>query len=62
MKNGDAIRSMTDEELARFLSPYCMSASWECPQHHEVRCIDCWRGWLKEEAKVAWEKFVKEHG
>lgn len=51
LTNADRIRSMTDEELARFLSPYCIAGSWECLYHHEIKCIDHWREWLKEEAK-----------
>lgn len=47
--NADRIRAMTDEELAKFLDCYCVSASWECPRHHEIKCHECWLEWLKKE-------------
>ena len=52
MTNADRIRAMTDEELATFLDCYCVSASWECPRHHEIKCHECWLNWLKEEVRT----------
>ena len=49
--NADRIRAMSDEELAKFLDCYCVSASWECPRHHEIKCHECWLDWLKANAK-----------
>lgn len=48
MKNGDAIRSMTDEELAQFLgvSDACPPSNPKC----EHECYLCWLDWLREEA------------
>ena len=57
MSNGDAIRSMTDKELAKWLG----TRGHECPERwkacnigivdHEDDCIPCWLKWLKEEVK-----------
>lgn len=49
--NADRIRAMTDEELAEFLDCYCVSAYWECPRHHEIKCHECWLEWLKKEVE-----------
>lgn len=50
MKNGDAIRAMTDEELA----DYCVAWSY-CPPGvgcaGKATCNACWLDWLKEETK-----------
>ena len=46
--NADRIRAMSDEELAKFLDCYCVSASWECPRNHEIKCHECWLEWLKK--------------
>lgn len=51
MKNGDAIRSMTDEELAEWIA-YRQG----CYERQDKRCSkygtcrDCWFDWLKQEA------------
>ena len=55
--NADRIRSMTDEELAKWLG----TRGHECPERwkacnigivdHEDDCIPCWLKWLKEEVK-----------
>ena len=53
MKNGDAIRSMTDEKLADFL----LRKEHHCPDGHtSTSCIEnetcegCWLAWLKQPA------------
>ena len=51
--NADRIRAMTNEELAEFMDCYCVSASWECPRHHEIKCHECWLEWLKQEVSDA---------
>lgn len=47
--NGDKIRSMTDEQLVRYLIPYV------CANHHwrdcQSDCDDCAREWLRKEAE-----------
>lgn len=45
--NADRLRSMTDEELARFLgvSDACPPSNPEC----EHECYLCWLDWLREE-------------
>lgn len=47
--NGDKIRSMTDEQLARYLIPYV------CAMHHvrdcQSDCDDCALQWLRKEAE-----------
>jgi len=55
--NADRIRSMTDEELAKWFG----TRGHACPERwkacnigivdHEDDCIPCWLEWLKEEAK-----------
>lgn len=53
--NADRIRSMTDEELARFADNYCTCP----PNHNDIGacekqspfCIDCWLDWLKQECE-----------
>lgn len=54
MKNGDAIRAMTDEELADWLGVYCngqtaQEAGKPCTSGMGS-CEECWLDWLKEEA------------
>lgn len=46
MTNGDAIRAMTDEELAEYLSEvhYCPTPS---PCGPTKNCKDCWTEWLR---------------
>ena len=45
MTNGDAIRAMTDEELAEFLTEYrCVHKAPHC---REANCTQCWLDWLK---------------
>ena len=54
--NGDRIRSMSDEELARVLAEGC-HGTIECPtmcgQYDEMikSCASCWLGYLKQEAE-----------
>lgn len=50
--NGDSIRSMMDEELAKFITsgyyqPHCPVGS--CPVVED--CEDCWLRWLKKEVE-----------
>lgn len=51
MTNEEKIKSMSREELAKYLLgqklPYC--AGRDCPEDHE--CINCVLEWLAEEAK-----------
>ena len=62
--NGDRIRSMTDEELAEFLSGSCPKIH---PENHfkdcmvdntdewnltENECRNCWLTWLKQEGET----------
>ena len=53
MTNGDKIRAMTDEELARWFynsvgcSEECVALGKDCG----FRCDRAWLDWLKEEAK-----------
>ena len=56
--NADRIRSMADEELAKFLDEY-VTSHWPCkddaPIEQETKeckissCAVCWLDWLKEE-------------
>ena len=51
MKNGDAIRAMTDEELAQYMGDV---QTWGgCPNYGArnctENCADCWLDWLKQE-------------
>lgn len=49
--NGDAIRSMTDEELAGWLSIYCCGdKTYDANCETLGSCEACWLGWLKQEA------------
>lgn len=59
MTNADRIRSMTDEELARFLwqaAPYDNCPPIKCIEFETLKkpttdeCIACWGRWLKQEA------------
>lgn len=50
--NADRMRSMTDEELAKFITsgyyqPHCPVGS--CPVVED--CEDCWLRWLKKEVE-----------
>lgn len=51
MTNGDHIRSMTDEELAAWLSD--MHDTVTCPKGGAINCNPsckrCWLDWLKKE-------------
>lgn len=48
MSNGDAIRSMTDEELADVIAEgFCSGRLDKCDNYK--RCTDCTLDWLKEE-------------
>ena len=49
--NADRIRSMTDEELAKYLDGVKRS-TYNCtmPCNGET-CVKCWLDWLKEEVK-----------
>ena len=51
MTNADRIRSMTDEELARWLSD--MHDSVTCPNYGDYdcnpSCTVCWLDWLQTE-------------
>lgn len=49
LTNADRIRSMTDEELAKWL---CVMNFDDCPDRaHQMKCTDkcyeCWLDWLK---------------
>ena len=56
LTNADRIRSMSDEELAKWLwfeTGRCPPFD-SCPQQHrETPCVvkDCWLDWLKQEVK-----------
>lgn len=49
MKNGDAIRQMSDEELAK----WCNDFNFNCPpvECKENGCERCWLDWLKQEVE-----------
>lgn len=55
MKNGDAIRAMTDEELAEFFHNNFRDAAWcdtsKFPENDcmEVPCLGCILDWLRQE-------------
>ena len=60
MKNGDAIRQMSDEELAEFVCGGCMHHKEPlCVQNclmlakggDETTCKQCWLNWLKQEVE-----------
>lgn len=51
--NADRIRSMTDEELAEFLTarhytPHCPVP--QCEADESTDCDQCWLDWLRKEA------------
>jgi len=61
MKNGDAIRSMSDEELAEYFPSYatlcpdlkeneqvCKGANFMA---NDKMCRKCWLDWLRQEAR-----------
>lgn len=53
--NSDAIRMMTDEELARFIEDACCPPT--CYSKHVGECsgddcVPCWLAWLKSEVKL----------
>ena len=51
--NADRIRSMTDEELAAWLSHHsmaCVQGKRPCPEDCVGGCEQCWLDWLKQEA------------
>lgn len=48
MTNADRIRSMTDEELAEFLSYGCPCPTENC----RPSCVYCIGNWLKQPAEV----------
>ena len=49
MTNADRIRQMSDEELAEWLNDHNFNCPpVDCPG--EDNCVDCWIGWLKQEA------------
>jgi len=54
--NGDAIRSMTDEELAKFMALntdcyYCKANDLDrCASLATAPCDDIWLDWLRQEA------------
>lgn len=55
MKNGDAIRSMSDEELAdifrHLCCPYSLGGNPECTENKVGGgCKGCWLYWLRQEA------------
>lgn len=50
--NGDAIRDMTDEELADWFSIYCCrNKTYDAHCETFDNCKACWLDWLKEETK-----------
>lgn len=55
MKNGDAIRAMSDEDLAEFIAFHdCCPDGWQiedarCKQ--SKGCAECWLEWLKQSAE-----------
>lgn len=51
MKNSDAIRTMSDEELAKVIADGCdcdLISGFSC---HGRECCDCFLDWLKQEVK-----------
>lgn len=53
LTNADRIRSMTDEELAAWLSHHsmaCVQGKRPCPEDCVGGCEQCWLDWLKQEA------------
>jgi hypothetical protein len=53
MKNGDAIRSMTDEELAKLIFDLVNAELWRAQVRECVTTEGGWLNWLREEAKDA---------
>ena len=54
LTNGDRMRAMPDEELAKVMSVGCCGGeSGYCIENEygEANCIDCWLTWLKQAAK-----------
>ena len=55
LTNGDRIRAMTDEELAKefdAMASYCAPGSSPSPCICSLsECINCWINWLKQPAK-----------
>lgn len=53
--NGDRIRAMTDEELAKefeAMASYCAPGNRPSPDNCSPSgCINCWINWLKQPAK-----------
>lgn len=50
MTNADRIRSMTDEELADWLSIYCCrNKTYDAHCETFGSCEACWLAWLNEE-------------
>ena len=52
--NADRIRDMTDEEMVEFFSGYCppdINEEGDC-EPDLVRCYECWRDWLQNEAEI----------
>lgn len=49
--NADRFRSMSDEEMAEYLSDNCSEhMTIEFCQKH-ANCYECWLDWLRQEAK-----------
>ena len=54
MTNGDKIRAMSDEELAKVLSDdcdLCIDRISGKEHHCHSTCLMCWLDWLKEEVQ-----------
>jgi len=52
--NADRIRTMTDEELAKMLDHSCptdMEPDESCFYSDDVKCVECWFNWLKQECE-----------
>lgn len=50
--NADRIRSMSDEEFARFLCEQGFCVDERCPRlWDEINCVECIMEWLKSEVK-----------
>ena len=56
MTNGDRIRSMSDEELAKFIPDWSYTNACKCDQQPYVDCNNecekCVAEWLKQQAEV----------
>ena len=47
--NGDRIRAMTDEELAKVLSGTVLCVpEGRCHRNPKASCYECWTNWLKQ--------------